>query len=263
MASYDELASFAENRPTYNHDTEPEVIRILQRELGAKLAGIGDVARREYYQAVISSAYWWALSIWLRLERGSCEACGSSEDLQTHHRTYRFLGCEIDHLDSLAVLCRGCHETHHVEEAESHRALPRLQASQSKRRAERKSVRRLPTNRREFLIEVERGTVGGLFMFPDMTPATSLLLPSANYFVDARIATIFQASVLTSSVLPSFDAVNVAERLDRDGLLDVVGGVELILELLEASARTRDQLIRFARQVRAAAEFRLGLHRSS
>lgn len=62
----------------------------------------------------------------LRWSRRRCEECGSKEKLQVHHKTYERRGQEL--ASDLKVLCRDCHETHHLREviAEAHEAEARL-----------------------------------------------------------------------------------------------------------------------------------------
>lgn len=42
----------------------------------------------------------------------ACERCGSTDDLEVHHKTYDRLGNEAD--DDLCVLCEECHEKEHA-----------------------------------------------------------------------------------------------------------------------------------------------------
>jgi hypothetical protein len=50
----------------------------------------------------------------LKIARYTCQRCGARRNVQVHHRTYERLGCEVD--GDLEVLCRDCHEGHHVQE---------------------------------------------------------------------------------------------------------------------------------------------------
>jgi hypothetical protein len=47
-----------------------------------------------------------------------CQKCSSKRGLEVHHRTYERLGAERD--EDLEVLCRDCHEGHHIEEMQGH-----------------------------------------------------------------------------------------------------------------------------------------------
>jgi hypothetical protein len=49
-----------------------------------------------------------------KLHRRTCYACGSNDNLQVHHKSYRRIGNE--HLNDLCLLCDNCHrETHRIE----------------------------------------------------------------------------------------------------------------------------------------------------
>lgn len=52
----------------------------------------------------------------LNLARWRCNRCGSAKRLQVHHKTYERLGRELD--ADLEVVCKSCHEAHHIEEHE-------------------------------------------------------------------------------------------------------------------------------------------------
>lgn len=45
---------------------------------------------------------------------GTCRVCNSAHRLNAHHRTYKNVGNELDHLDDLICLCQVCHELFHV-----------------------------------------------------------------------------------------------------------------------------------------------------
>jgi hypothetical protein len=47
----------------------------------------------------------------------TCHRCGSRRDLNVHHRSYERLGLELP--SDLEVLCFGCHNEHHREEAKT------------------------------------------------------------------------------------------------------------------------------------------------
>jgi hypothetical protein len=50
----------------------------------------------------------------LLLANWRCQRCASKRDLQVHHVTYERLGAEWD--QDLEVVCRDCHEGHHIDE---------------------------------------------------------------------------------------------------------------------------------------------------
>ncbi|HSZ58656.1 MAG TPA: HNH endonuclease signature motif containing protein [Tepidisphaeraceae bacterium] len=71
------------------------------------------------YKEYLSSEDWAELRA-EAIERagGECERCGSTENLQVHHRTYRRLGQE--RLSDLECVCDECHrEIHGVDDCET------------------------------------------------------------------------------------------------------------------------------------------------
>lgn len=49
----------------------------------------------------------------LKLAGYQCERCGAKRHVEVHHRTYDRLGAEWN--EDLEVLCRNCHEAHHID----------------------------------------------------------------------------------------------------------------------------------------------------
>lgn len=67
------------------------------------------------YRAYLQSAGWRITrNRALKLAGYQCSKCGAKRNVQVHHRTYERLGAELD--GDLDVLCRECHEGHHVQE---------------------------------------------------------------------------------------------------------------------------------------------------
>lgn len=65
------------------------------------------------YHEYLQSDAWRAVSRAAKERAGwMCALCESSEDLETHHRTYARLG-QAGELDDLVVLCGRCHRRHH------------------------------------------------------------------------------------------------------------------------------------------------------
>ncbi len=55
------------------------------------------------------SPFHWALVRGMALDRDQgCRTCGSTDDLEVHHRSYQHWGRED--LADVTVLCRGCHD---------------------------------------------------------------------------------------------------------------------------------------------------------
>ena len=49
-----------------------------------------------------------------KLHKGKCYACGATQNLQVHHKTYKRIGNE--RMNDLLLLCGDCHkETHDIE----------------------------------------------------------------------------------------------------------------------------------------------------
>lgn len=64
------------------------------------------------YQAYLETDHWKALrEKTLDRDGRACRLCGSTEDLNVHHRTYERIGCELP-MDVI-TLCRGCHAKFH------------------------------------------------------------------------------------------------------------------------------------------------------
>src|ERR1051325_9849771 len=81
----------------------------------------------EFYRAYLNTSDWCRRrNRALKAAFYRCQQCNSKRDLQVHHKTYERLGAEWD--QDLEVLCRDCHEGHHVEEmaASEHRMFLKL-----------------------------------------------------------------------------------------------------------------------------------------
>lgn len=64
-------------------------------------------------KAWYKSARWKDTTKLVRLLRTNCECCGTFENLQVHHTTYRHLGSEVLHLEDVRLLCDTCHRNTH------------------------------------------------------------------------------------------------------------------------------------------------------
>lgn len=67
------------------------------------------------YKEFLTTPYWKAISVYMKIKQNRCEICGSKFDLHTHHKTYEHHGYEILHLNDLEVLCGICHAKVHKE----------------------------------------------------------------------------------------------------------------------------------------------------
>lgn len=84
----------------------------------------------DFYQAYLNTPDWRTRrNRALKLANWQCGRCASKRELNVHHKTYERLGAEWD--QDLEVVCRDCHEGHHLDEmSESeHRLFLKLAAS--------------------------------------------------------------------------------------------------------------------------------------
>ncbi len=66
------------------------------------------------YQEFLRSDYWNTVRhAVLSRDSNRCQTCGSTQDLQVHHRWYPKRGTELDHLGALVTLCSRCHSGEH------------------------------------------------------------------------------------------------------------------------------------------------------
>ena len=87
-----------------------DVNGLYQNYLDAKLKLISACRKMgsKYYQTQV----WKKRRGYVFKMRGNvCELCGSKDDVQVHHLTYKNKGCE--NLEDMLVLCRSCHEKAH------------------------------------------------------------------------------------------------------------------------------------------------------
>jgi len=74
------------------------------------------------YATFLKTSYWRAIKEYCHKRAYSeCEACGSKDNIEVHHMTYKHARRELFYLDDLIVLCRRCHaEAHKKSLHESH-----------------------------------------------------------------------------------------------------------------------------------------------
>lgn len=71
------------------------------------------LTRRDRYEAYIHSSAWRRKRAErLALDRGRCAKCGSTRNLQCHHRSYANFGNEP--MSDLITWCERCHRDHHA-----------------------------------------------------------------------------------------------------------------------------------------------------
>ncbi len=84
--------------------------------------------RRKSYAEYLKSKHWRTKRQEALDYYGSVCTCGSTSNLQVHHRTYENLGNES--MGDLSVLCKTCHEEHH--KIESVKRIVRVKRSKAK-----------------------------------------------------------------------------------------------------------------------------------
>jgi 5-methylcytosine-specific restriction endonuclease McrA len=68
-------------------------------------------ARRKYVEYMSSDTWFKRRRLYLKTHAKVCVACGSTEEVTIHHKTYRNIGSEKD--EDLVCLCKICHTTYH------------------------------------------------------------------------------------------------------------------------------------------------------
>lgn len=66
------------------------------------------------YSQFLQTTYWKNMSFKIKKRDGfKCTVCGSKENLQVHHTTYKHVGIEYKHKKDLLTLCGKCHTMAH------------------------------------------------------------------------------------------------------------------------------------------------------
>ena len=81
------------------------------------------------YKKYLYTVYWRLVRAFKILLSDGCELCQRTNRLNVHHATYDNKGREYEHLDDLHVLCKGCHEGQHMDNAEVFNILKTLATS--------------------------------------------------------------------------------------------------------------------------------------
>lgn len=68
------------------------------------------------YPRFLDSAYWKIVKRIMRRRFRECQICGCKQGLEVHHKSYKHHGLELQYLDDLMVVCRGCHQNIHDNE---------------------------------------------------------------------------------------------------------------------------------------------------
>lgn len=97
------------------------------------------------YQEFLKSDHWKQIKIKAARrpkKYGACQSCGSTENIDLHHRTYKFLGTKHE-LQGVVPLCRKCHQEVH-DKAKSEGISVRLATNRHRKGFQNP---RLPTKR--------------------------------------------------------------------------------------------------------------------
>lgn len=89
---------------------------LLEKDaIGVDLDYIADVIKSNLsYTDFLKTPYWEAISYKKKQLAGfRCELCNNNGYLNVHHRTYKYHGYELYHMDDLIVLCNDCHKKFH------------------------------------------------------------------------------------------------------------------------------------------------------
>lgn len=66
------------------------------------------------YKEFLTTPYWKGIAMFVKRRDGwRCTECGSTKDLDVHHKTYGNHGNEINSIGDLTTLCRNCHQRAH------------------------------------------------------------------------------------------------------------------------------------------------------
>lgn len=66
------------------------------------------------YAKFLKTSYWKKVRLLVFKRDGfKCVICGSTENINVHHSTYKHHFDELNHLDDLITLCKNCHNEAH------------------------------------------------------------------------------------------------------------------------------------------------------
>jgi len=69
--------------------------------------------RKSNYALSLNSEYWKEVRQRILARDRKCAKCGSILFLEVHHKTYKSIGNELEHLGDLILLCSDCHKNEH------------------------------------------------------------------------------------------------------------------------------------------------------
>lgn len=68
------------------------------------------------YKDFLRTPYWKTIVLRKKFIDGKCTCCGSTNDLECHHKTYEHHGDERHYMNELTTLCKSCHNKIHCRE---------------------------------------------------------------------------------------------------------------------------------------------------
>lgn len=90
---------------------------IVKTQNGVDFQVVKNKIRNMPYADFLKTIYWRGVSLFVKRRDGwKCTACGSTEKIEVHHKTYENHGAETEHLEDLTTLCDNCHKKAHKME---------------------------------------------------------------------------------------------------------------------------------------------------
>lgn len=70
------------------------------------------------YNAFLKTEYWKKVRKDAIARDKKCKKCGTTENLQVHHLSYKYRGDELEHMCTVVTLCKSCHGVEHFGKPE-------------------------------------------------------------------------------------------------------------------------------------------------
>lgn len=87
---------------------------IIKRQKNVDFEIVANKILNMPYRDFLETPYWKGTALFVKRREGwKCSVCGSTGNLDVHHKTYDHHGNEIYHLDELTTLCKECHRKVH------------------------------------------------------------------------------------------------------------------------------------------------------
>lgn len=91
-------------------------------------------------------------------------------------------------------------------------------------------------------LEAERALLGALILNNKAMPKVKLKIPLPSHFYDTRHALIYREMMALYDVGQPWDAIILKDKLGRQGILEQVGGVDMLMSLAESVPTTANCL---------------------